>query len=91
MLSAYGLALADVVEEVQEPCSLQYEAGSYSKLDRRIEELSQRCDQILSKQGFSRSLEKLASLFAHLVYHYLSTNTNENATKYYCNNKLIIT
>lgn len=83
MLSAYGLALADVVEEVQEPCSLQYEAGSYSKLDRRIEELSQRCDQILSKQGFSRSLSRIkshwkASLFAHLVYHYLLTNMQQN-------------
>jgi len=62
VLSAYGLALADVVEEVQEPCSLQYEAGSYSKLDQRIEELSQRCDQILSKRGFSRSLSRIVTL-----------------------------
>lgn len=74
VLSAYGLALADVVEEVQEPCSLQYVASSYSELDRRIEDLSQRCDQILRKQGFSRSLLRIQShwkacLFAHLVYH----------------------
>ncbi|XDV44813.1 hypothetical protein PO909_013051 [Leuciscus waleckii] len=67
VLSAYGLALADVVEEVQEPCSLQYEAGSYSKLDRRIEELSQRCDQILSKQGFSSSQISI-EVFLHLRY-----------------------
>lgn len=76
VLSAYGLALADVVEEVQEPCSLKYEAGSYSELDRRIEQLSQRCDQILRKQGFSRSPSKMqpqfkASLFVYLLCHYL--------------------
>ncbi len=35
VLSAYGLALADVVEEVQEPCCLKYEADSYSELDHR--------------------------------------------------------
>lgn len=72
VLSAYGLALADVVEEVQEPCSLKYEVGSYSELDRRIEELSQRCDQILRKRGFSRSSTKIpphfkASLFASIA------------------------
>ncbi len=76
VLSAYGLALADVVEEVQEPCCLKYEADSYSELDHRIEQLSQRCDQILRKGGFRRSPSKMqphfkASLFASLLYHYL--------------------
>ncbi|KAK9965359.1 hypothetical protein ABG768_004455 [Culter alburnus] len=67
VLSAYGLALADVVEEVQEPCSLQYVASSYSELDRRIEDLSQRCDQILRKQGFSSSQISI-EVFLHLRY-----------------------
>uniref|UniRef100_A0A671QNY0 5-oxoprolinase-like n=1 Tax=Sinocyclocheilus anshuiensis TaxID=1608454 RepID=A0A671QNY0_9TELE len=67
VLSAYGLALADVVEEVQEPCSLKYEAGSYSKLDSRIEQLSQRCDQILCKRGFSSSQINI-EVFLHLRY-----------------------
>uniref|UniRef100_A0A671NK89 5-oxoprolinase-like n=1 Tax=Sinocyclocheilus anshuiensis TaxID=1608454 RepID=A0A671NK89_9TELE len=67
VLSAYGLALADVVEEVQEPCSLKYEAGSYSELDRRIEQLSQRCDQILHKRGFSSSQINI-EVFLHLRY-----------------------
>uniref|UniRef100_A0A4W4GMP4 5-oxoprolinase, ATP-hydrolysing n=1 Tax=Electrophorus electricus TaxID=8005 RepID=A0A4W4GMP4_ELEEL len=34
VLSAYGLALADVVEERQQPCSLHYRENSYSELDR---------------------------------------------------------
>uniref|UniRef100_A0A9J8D715 5-oxoprolinase, ATP-hydrolysing n=1 Tax=Cyprinus carpio carpio TaxID=630221 RepID=A0A9J8D715_CYPCA len=67
VLSAYGLALADVVEEVQEPCSLKYEAGSFSDLDSRIKQLSQRCDQILCKRGFSSSQINI-EVFLHLRY-----------------------
>ncbi|XP_071388688.1 5-oxoprolinase-like, partial [Centroberyx affinis] len=53
VLSAYGLALADVVEEVQEPCSLQYDQRSFSELDRRVELLSQRCHHTLHARGFT--------------------------------------
>lgn len=55
VLSAYGLALADVVEEVQEPCSLQYESRSFTELDRRVDLLSQRCQDTLRARGFNRS------------------------------------
>lgn len=55
MLSAYGLALADVVEEVQEPCSLQYEQRCFGELDRRVEQLSKRCHDTLGARGFDRS------------------------------------
>lgn len=55
MLSAYGLALADVVEEVQEPCSLQYEQNSFKELNRRVEQLSKRCHDTLCARGFTRS------------------------------------
>lgn len=55
VLSAYGLALADVVEEVQEPCSLQYEQHSFGELDRRVERLSKRCHDTLCARGFTRS------------------------------------
>jgi len=55
VLSAYGLALADVVEEVQEPCSLQYEQRSFDKLDGRVEHLSKRCHDTLCARGFTRS------------------------------------
>lgn len=55
VLSAYGLALADVVEEKQEPCSLKYEQKSFSELDRRMEQLSKRCCDTLQSRGFRRS------------------------------------
>ncbi|MEQ2175436.1 hypothetical protein GOODEAATRI_017948, partial [Goodea atripinnis] len=55
VLSAYGLALADVVEEVQEPCSLKYEQQCFSELDRRMEQLCRRCRDTLCARGFSRS------------------------------------
>lgn len=59
VLSAYGLALADVVEEVQEPCSLQYTQESFSELDRRMEQLSKRCHDTLCARGFKRSVKKM--------------------------------
>lgn len=55
VLSAYGLALADVVEEVQEPCSLQYEQRYFPEIDQRVEQLSKRCRDTLCARGFSRS------------------------------------
>lgn len=55
VLSAYGLALADVVEEVQEPCSLQYEQRYFPEIDQRVEQLSKRCRDTLCARGFNRS------------------------------------
>nr|XP_040023452.1 5-oxoprolinase isoform X1 [Gasterosteus aculeatus aculeatus] len=67
VLSAYGLALADVVEEVQEPCSLQYERGSFGELDRRVEQLSKRCLDTLCARGFT-SGQITTEVFLHLRY-----------------------
>uniref|UniRef100_A0A3Q2NV52 5-oxoprolinase, ATP-hydrolysing n=1 Tax=Fundulus heteroclitus TaxID=8078 RepID=A0A3Q2NV52_FUNHE len=67
VLSAYGLALADVVEEVQEPCSLKYEQQCFSELDRRMEQLCGRCRDTLCARGFSRS-EITTEVFLHLRY-----------------------
>uniref|UniRef100_A0A8C5C157 5-oxoprolinase, ATP-hydrolysing n=1 Tax=Gadus morhua TaxID=8049 RepID=A0A8C5C157_GADMO len=66
VLSAYGLALADVVEEVQEPCSLQYSQASYKELDRRVDELTRRCRDTLGARSFSRSINM--EVFLHLRY-----------------------
>lgn len=63
VLSAYGLALADVVEEVQEPCSLQYEQHCFGEIDQRVKQLSKRCYDTLCARGFSR----LARLTRHMV------------------------
>ncbi|XP_077480992.1 5-oxoprolinase [Stigmatopora argus] len=67
VLSAYGLALADVVEEVQEPCSLQYEPNSFAELDRRVELLSKRCHDTLCVRGFN-SGQITTEVFLHLRY-----------------------
>lgn len=70
VLSAYGLALADVVEEVQEPCSLQYEQHCFGEIDQRVEQLSKRCHDTLSARGFSR----LACIKCHMVQVQLSVS-----------------
>ncbi|XP_062859373.1 5-oxoprolinase [Trichomycterus rosablanca] len=67
VLSAYGLALADVVEEVQEPCALQYNTHSYSELDLRIQQLSQRCHDTLHRRGYTSSQISL-EVFLNMRY-----------------------
>ncbi|KAK2724731.1 hypothetical protein QYM36_001279, partial [Artemia franciscana] len=52
ILSAYGMALADVVHEEQEPCSKPYE-DSFDHIDQRLETLKKKCRQVLQNQGFS--------------------------------------
>lgn len=54
ILSAYGLALADVVQEAQEPCSLAYGPPTYAQLDARVAALERECVQALEAQGFPR-------------------------------------
>lgn len=67
VLSAYGLALADVVEEVQEPCSLQYQQRFFPEIDKRVEQLSKRCRDTLRTRGFG-SGQITAEVFLHLRY-----------------------
>ncbi|XP_064190220.1 5-oxoprolinase [Anguilla rostrata] len=67
VLSSYGLALADVVEEVQEPCSLKYETHSFVELDMRVEQLTLRCQEALRSRGFS-SAHISIEVFLHLRY-----------------------
>uniref|UniRef100_A0A8C9T5S9 5-oxoprolinase, ATP-hydrolysing n=1 Tax=Scleropages formosus TaxID=113540 RepID=A0A8C9T5S9_SCLFO len=67
VLSAYGLALADVVEEVQEPCSLRYEPRFFEELDCRVERLTSRCREALKARGFA-SAQVSMEVFLHLRY-----------------------
>ncbi|XP_045604599.1 5-oxoprolinase [Procambarus clarkii] len=53
ILSAYGMALADVVHEIQEPCSKTYESAHFLYLDSRLEALEKECIDSLKMQGFS--------------------------------------
>ncbi|KAL0277618.1 UNVERIFIED_CONTAM: hypothetical protein PYX00_004848 [Menopon gallinae] len=52
ILSAYGMALADVVEEKQEPCAKVYSAESFPYLDDRLKALETECRKDLESQGF---------------------------------------
>ncbi|CAH3017311.1 unnamed protein product [Porites evermanni] len=67
ILSAYGLALADVVHEAQEPCARVYDKGSFSYLDERIDHLTQKCVEELKSQGFEKS-QISTEAFLHMRY-----------------------
>jgi 5-oxoprolinase (ATP-hydrolysing) len=51
ILSAYGMALADIAQELQEPCSLEYGAANHSQLTTHIKALSTKAVAELERQG----------------------------------------
>ncbi|XP_028660115.1 5-oxoprolinase [Erpetoichthys calabaricus] len=86
ILSAYGMALADVVHEAQEPSSLEYTYKSFSKLDKRIEELECQCVGELQAQGFTRS-QISTEIFLHLRYDRTDCSLMCSANGYPSNEK----
>ncbi|CEP24409.1 unnamed protein product [Cyberlindnera jadinii] len=52
VLSAYGILLADVVEEAQEPSSLVLSAENQHLIDERFDALVQSCTEKLKEHGF---------------------------------------
>ncbi|KAM9644328.1 5-oxoprolinase [Morphnus guianensis] len=67
ILSAYGLALADVVHEAQAPCALRYEPAAFPRLDGRIAALERECRDALQAQGFTGEQIRTEA-FLHLRY-----------------------
>src|SRR5271170_3831563 len=53
VLSAYGMALADVVHEVQEPSSAIFSSKTEKALQKRVEELQKKATEELKKEGFN--------------------------------------
>lgn len=53
ILSAYGMALADVVHESQEPSAKTYSSENFSYFDARLSDLADQCREELRNQGFS--------------------------------------
>lgn len=53
VLSAYGMALADVVHEVQEPCSTVFNEEAKPGIIERLKVLSEKASAELREQGFS--------------------------------------
>lgn len=72
ILSAYGMALADVVFETQEPCGLEYSAVNVDMIRTRLNALSQQCRTNLLNQGFDDD-HIVIEPFLHLRYE--STDT----------------
>ncbi|KAL4993516.1 Hydantoinase B/oxoprolinase-domain-containing protein [Aspergillus recurvatus] len=52
VLSAYGLALAEVVKESQEPLSTQYESAK-AELNKKLSEMTDAAVEDMKEQGFS--------------------------------------
>ncbi|KAK7893837.1 hypothetical protein LTR67_006538 [Exophiala xenobiotica] len=72
ILSAYGLALADVVKEDQEPVSVEY-LSSQSQLRKRFESIITRSTSDLLAQGFQ--LDKIQhQLYLNMRYQGSDTN-----------------
>lgn len=55
ILSAYGMALADIVHEEQEPSAFNYCESNFSAINERFTQLISKCEQALLKQGFHRN------------------------------------
>lgn len=68
ILSAYGMALADVVHEAQEPCGLVFEDKNLFAIESLLNKLSKNCIDQLKGQGFEDENIKLEP-YLHLRYN----------------------
>ena len=67
VLSAYGMALADVVHEIQEPSSAIFSEEEKENLVQRLEQLREKATIALQDQGFGRS-EIVHELYLNMRY-----------------------
>ncbi|XP_070518965.1 5-oxoprolinase isoform X2 [Cardiocondyla obscurior] len=67
ILSAYGMALADVVEEAQEPSADTYSHENFAHLDDRLDAMEAKVRSKLRAQGFTDS-QIQTEPFLHLRY-----------------------
>lgn len=68
ILSAYGMALADVVHEAQQPCGLDFNAENSIELGKQLDLLMEECRQKLQAQGFDELSRITLAPFLHLRY-----------------------
>lgn len=85
ILSAYGMALADVVHEAQEPSAKSYVPEHFSHFSERFKTLGEQCKVELRKQGFSDDSIVLEP-YLHMRYDgtdcALMCTPNSNTLKY---------
>ncbi|KAF7262042.1 hypothetical protein EG68_00635 [Paragonimus skrjabini miyazakii] len=67
ILSAYGMALADVVREQQLPCQLCYKPENFAAIDNLITQLIHAATTQLTVEGFDAS-HILCDVFLHMRY-----------------------
>ncbi|GAB0094723.1 5-oxoprolinase [Sergentomyia squamirostris] len=67
ILSAYGMALADVVNEVQEPCGLEFSPATVDRIQARLNALTEICVEKLQEQSFKRDQIELVT-YLHMRY-----------------------
>ncbi|CAG9764851.1 unnamed protein product [Ceutorhynchus assimilis] len=67
ILSAYGMALADVVQEAQESCSKIYIPENFDYFDGRLEALKRECKHKLLNQGFTEA-DIVLEPYLHMRY-----------------------
>ncbi|XP_055614300.1 5-oxoprolinase [Uranotaenia lowii] len=67
ILSAYGMALADVVHEAQEPAGIALVEENRLTIKEKLDELGTYCKEHLSRQGFSEESIALEP-YLHLRY-----------------------
>lgn len=67
VLSAYGMALADVVHEVQEPSSVVFSEKEKENLAKRLQRLQDKASAVLRGQGFEDSAIE-HELYLHMRY-----------------------
>lgn len=68
ILSAYGMALADVVHEAQQPCGLVFDNSNFEAITKLLDELSKTCINQLSMQNFEET-EIVLEPYLHLRYN----------------------
>ncbi|XP_044745499.1 5-oxoprolinase [Coccinella septempunctata] len=67
ILSAYGMALADVVHEAQEPCAKVFVKSEFSFFEKRFLHLKQQARNRLMDQGFTEDMITLEP-YLHMRY-----------------------
>jgi 5-oxoprolinase (ATP-hydrolysing) len=67
ILSAYGMALADVIHEEQVPSAMEYNQDNLVRLEAELDGLQDKCEAALLGQGFAKAQIK-SERYLHMRY-----------------------
>ena len=84
LLSAYGISLADVVQEHQEPSAFVYNDKDMTAVNKKIAYLKERCNRDLASQGYDPSLiETEGRHLSFFSFFFFLATKNPNSVMYY--------